>query len=180
MLRIAAPRYTQVPFPPYSFVPGRYPHPHNSPMGHRFHVAAIMDRPVELLPPALWRESTPYLVGCDLYNHAFWWEAHEAWEALWRLTDRSGSQGQFFKTLIQVAAAHLVLHMGNASAANALLARAERGVRRTRAALQTLPFMGLHLDEWMLAVRRYYDNFLQNKAMEQSHDASTYPFLRLI
>ncbi|MBN1512250.1 MAG: DUF309 domain-containing protein [Phycisphaerae bacterium] len=180
MLQIAAPRYTKVPFPPYSFVPGRDPHPHNNPAGHRFDAAALTGGPVELPSPARWRESTPYLLGCDLYNHAFWWEAHEAWETLWRLTDRSAAQGRFFKTLIQVAAAHLKLHMGNAPAANGLITRAQRNAQHTHAAASVLPYMGLHLDEWMLAVRRYYDNFLQNKGMELQHNPSTYPFLRLI
>lgn len=120
------------------------------------------------------------MLGCDLYNHAFWWEAHEVWEAVWRRTDRTGTLGRFFKTLIQVSAAHLILHMGNGPSADALLVRAERNADRVCSAIPALPYMGLHLDEWMLAVRRYYDNLLQNKVMELQHDASTYPFLRLI
>jgi len=41
----------------------------------------------------------------DLFNHAFWWEAHEAWEGLW--SHAEGTQRLFLQGLIQLAAALL-------------------------------------------------------------------------
>jgi predicted metal-dependent hydrolase len=41
----------------------------------------------------------------DLFNHAFWWEAHEAWEGLW--AGAEGTQRLFLQGLIQLAAALL-------------------------------------------------------------------------
>ncbi|MBL8859933.1 MAG: DUF309 domain-containing protein [Planctomycetes bacterium] len=43
-----------------------------------------------------------------MYNHGFAWEAHEAWEALWRAT-RDPDQKRFVQGLIQCAAAALKL-----------------------------------------------------------------------
>ena len=65
--------------------------------------------------PAEWAKSIDYLYGCDLYNHAYWWEAHEAWEGLWQLTDKTGIQGRFFQGLIQASACHLKRLVGHAN-----------------------------------------------------------------
>jgi uncharacterized protein len=41
--------------------------------------------------------------GIELFNHANYWEAHEAWERDW-MPDRKGPDSGFYKGLIQVAA----------------------------------------------------------------------------
>lgn len=46
-----------------------------------------------------------YLRGIDLFNHGFYWESHEAWEAVWISAGRRGSVADFLKALIKVAAA---------------------------------------------------------------------------
>lgn len=104
------PRYApQVPLPPYRYVPGRAPHPTSDPAGHSY------GRPVEVPPPldpARWRDSAAYLHGVDLYNAGFWWEAHEAWEGLWRLAGRSSETGRFLQGLIKAAAGLLKSEVG--------------------------------------------------------------------
>src|SRR4030095_3868699 len=81
-----APRYApQRPFPPYRFVPGLNPHPVSHPQGHSYRGRA-REEPPPRFAPERWRENVDFLHGCDLYNHAYWWEAHEAWEGLWHLT----------------------------------------------------------------------------------------------
>jgi hypothetical protein len=94
------PRLTDLPLPPYTFVPGQRPHPHSDPAGHRF-------RPPPATAPSAdtWRECQAYLYGIDLFNHGFYWEAHEAWEAVWNAVGRRGEVADFLKALIQLAVA---------------------------------------------------------------------------
>jgi hypothetical protein len=65
-----------------------------------------------------------YVHGVDLFNHDFWWEAHEAWEGLWSRAE--GSQRLFLQGLIQLAAALLKHHLRSAAGAESL-ARGARG-----------------------------------------------------
>jgi hypothetical protein len=43
------------------------------------------------------------LLGVDLFNHGYYWEAHEAWEAVWNAAGRRGPVASFLKGLIQLA-----------------------------------------------------------------------------
>jgi hypothetical protein len=56
--------------------------------------------------------------GMDLFARGFFWEAHEAWEGLWRDLGREGKSALLVKGLIKLAAAGVKLRQGN-----------ERGVR---------------------------------------------------
>jgi hypothetical protein len=90
------------PLPPYSYVTGLFPHPTGDPAGHSF------SRPPEhpAAPDASrWNECRPYLYGLDLFNHGYYWEAHEVWEGLWHACGRGGTTGTFLKGLIKLAAA---------------------------------------------------------------------------
>lgn len=90
------------PLPPYSYVPGQYPHPHSHPAGHSHGKKSTIPPCPD---PDHWEECRAYLVGLDLFNHGYYWEAHEAWESLWHACGRRGLAAQFFKGLIQLAAA---------------------------------------------------------------------------
>lgn len=114
----SCPRYSDRPFPSYRFVPGQSPHPRRDPRGHSFGQAE--PEPI-LLPPGEWRRSNEYLYGIDLYNHAYWWECHEVFERLWHEAGHETEQGNFFKAIIQLAAANLKLFAGNNKAAGNLL-----------------------------------------------------------
>jgi hypothetical protein len=89
------------PLPPYTFVPGHSPHPVSDPAGHSF--GQIHDSPTPL-DPAHWSGNRSYLRGLDLFNHGFYWEAHEAWESLWHAAGRAGTSAAFIKGLIKLAA----------------------------------------------------------------------------
>ena len=98
------------PLPPYAYVPGgSFPHPSRNPQGHGFRLP-----PAPALPPnpAHWRSCRPYLFGIDLFNHGFYWEAHEAWESLWHACGRSGILADFLKGLIKLAAAGVKVREG--------------------------------------------------------------------
>jgi uncharacterized protein len=90
------------PFPPYSYVTGRFPHPTRDPAGHSF---SAVPAPCPAPNPKQWRDCHPYLFGLDLFNFGYYWEAHEVWEGVWNACGRAGSTGDFIKGLIKLAAA---------------------------------------------------------------------------
>jgi predicted metal-dependent hydrolase len=95
--------------PPYAFVPGRgLPHPVRDPEGHLFGATPAVER----IDPARWRECRAYLWGVDLCNRGYYWEAHEAWEGVWRGHDRSETPALFLQGLIKLAAAGVKVREG--------------------------------------------------------------------
>lgn len=113
----APPRYSRSAFPDYRFIPGRSPHPTRDPAGHSYGKEATA---LPAFDPAAWRDCESYLYGVDLFNHGYWWEAHEAWEACWIAAGRTSPTGLFLQGLIQVAAACLKKHQGYDGAARRL------------------------------------------------------------
>jgi uncharacterized protein len=106
------------PFPPYAFVPGRFPHPVSDPAGHSFGQEPVPTP----LDPARWWTCRPYLFGLDLFNGGFFWEAHTQWECVWLTTrPRPGLRSPaptaqlsgFLKGLIRLAAAGVKIREGN-------------------------------------------------------------------
>ncbi|MEJ2760214.1 MAG: DUF309 domain-containing protein [Gammaproteobacteria bacterium] len=108
------PRYSRLAFPAYRFIPGRSPHPTRDPAGHSYGKEAAA---LPAFDPEAWRDCEPYLHGVDLFNHGYWWEAHEAWEACWIAAGKTSPTGLFLQGLIQVAAACLKKHQGYDDAA---------------------------------------------------------------
>lgn len=128
-------RLSSDPLPRYRFVPGRSPHPRRDRAGHSY------GRPeprAERAEAAAWRSSRLYLFGIDLYNLGYFWESHEAFEALWHAAGEASPEKRFFQAIIQVAASNLKYFMGADSAGRAL---AERALAK----LSDIPaaFMGL-------------------------------------
>ncbi len=125
------PRYCpELPLPPYSYVPGLSPHPTRDERGHSF---GRHEPPPAALDGESYRSSAAYLHGLDLFNHGFYWEAHEAWEALWHAAGRSGQAAEFLKGLIKLAAAGVKAREGRAAGVRQHASRAAelfRGVQR--------------------------------------------------
>ena len=98
------PRYSNRPFPAYRFVPGKTPHPTRDRDGHSYN-----EEPEQVVTfdAKEWNSCELYLYGIDLFNHGFWWEAHEAFEAVWVGAGRHTETGLFIQGLIQIAIAHL-------------------------------------------------------------------------
>ena len=88
--------------PPYSYVSGKFPHPIRDPRGHSYAEPAPQ---VSKFAPDEWRQCETYLWGIDLFNNGYYWEAHEAWEAVWHACGRRGAVADFCKMLIKFAAA---------------------------------------------------------------------------
>jgi hypothetical protein len=88
-------RYSSRPLPARRYLPGRGARPKGKPAA------------VSRLDPDRWPECEPYLHAIDLFNHRYWWECHEALEALWIAEGRRGEVARFLQGLIQVAAHNL-------------------------------------------------------------------------
>lgn len=162
------PRGTDVALPPYRHVPGLTPHPVKHPAGHLHGVPAPVGPTGCTSLPESWRDCTAYLYGADLFNHAYLWEAHEAWEAAWNAAGHETLPGLFLQGLVQVAAALLQHHRRILRGAAANLAKAERRLDEVQRAAPPGPYMGLDLAPWRAAVH----DFLHGP------DAP-YPFVRL-
>jgi len=101
-------RYTQRPFPPYRFVSGENPHPTEDPKGHSYCHSA---EDPGIVKPDKWQRHETYLFAVDLYNYAFWWESHEAFESLWKRLDKDELTSNFLQGLIKTSAAFLKWHL---------------------------------------------------------------------
>jgi uncharacterized protein len=131
------PRYwPQRSLPERAFIPGRGSKP------------ALDAQPATYLAAERWRENVAYLWGVDLYNHGFAWEAHEAWEGLWRAAKHDDTQATFLQGLIQCAAACVKTSMGDAQAAQRLLSRGLMRLSRVRARRGDR-YMGLELARYL-------------------------------
>jgi len=131
------------PLPAYAYVPGRHPHPTRDPAGHSHGApAARPDAPA----PESWHANRTYLYGIDLFNHGYYWEAHEAWEALWHACGRRGTAAELLKGLIALAAAGFKLREGLMRGVRRHGARAEQILGAVAAARDGGPrYLGLDL-----------------------------------
>lgn len=62
--------------------------------------------------PDDWPTCRPYLLGIDLFNHGYYWEAHESWETVWLAAGRRGQIADFLKGLIKLTAAFVKAREG--------------------------------------------------------------------
>ncbi len=111
-------RYTAADLPSYRYLPGEEPHPVLDPGGHSYGT----HEESEPLDAQQWSSCHTYLLAIDLFNHRYYWEAHEELERLWRRVGRRTESGIFLQGLIQVAAAMLKRRMGKRGAASRLAA----------------------------------------------------------
>jgi len=97
------------PLPPYAFIAGHSPHPRKAPEGHSY---GLPEPEAVPLTPSNWPTHEVYLRGIDLFNHGYYWEAHEQWEALWVAAGRVGQDAAMLKALIKLAAAGIKVRQG--------------------------------------------------------------------
>ncbi len=109
------------PLPPYAYRPGRHPHPLRDPGGHGLG-GVDANAPRDAEREALW--------GLDLFNHGYYWEAHEVWEGLWRTAPRGGPERALLQGLICLAGAGFRLRSGDAPANRRGAARLARRAAR--------------------------------------------------
>jgi len=179
-LNIQHRRYCTTPFPPYRYVPGQHPHPIAHPQGHSHRPRGAPHPAVIHVPPQRWAESEDYLYGCDLYNHAYWWEAHEAWEGLWQTCDKKATQGRFLQGLIQAAACHLKLHMRSDSGVERLRSSSLEYLYSAAREISGEPYMGLEPGRFISDLEAYWNACINSNGEILGHDAVRYPFVELL
>ncbi len=96
-----------------------------------------------------------YLKGIELFNNNKYWEAHEAWESVWRAA--KGDEKLFYQALIQAAAA--LLHYDRSNSQGAHLC-----IKNSLAKLEKLPtpFMSLELKAFVSELRIFLADVLEN------------------
>jgi hypothetical protein len=169
---VIPPRYCpDRPLPPYSYVPGLSPHPTSDPRGHSY-MPAGPPQPVIFLVDRL-GENAMFRFAIDLYNHGYYWEAHEAWESLWHAAGRRGEAADFLKGLIKLAAAGVKLREGRPLGVMRHARRAGelfRSVAASGSAEKAADF-GLPLDE-LIAAANSLAELAPSQQSDQSPDAS--------
>lgn len=141
------PRLSSRSFPPYRYVHGLNAHPTLSKDGHSYGALEIDARhEVPLLLGGRWTECAQYRYGIDLYNFAYWWEAHETWESVWIHADPEGPLKRLLQCLIQVSAAHFQRHAGIAGGVTRLLERADK--HRQAMGSESPLQVGFNIDNW--------------------------------
>lgn len=115
--------WPDAPFPSYAYVPGRTPHPQRDTGGH-----GVQLDPADIVPvnPAEWRTCAAFCYGVDLFNAGYPWEAHEAWEDLWRGYPDGAIAAAMLAGLIKLAAAGVKARVGNATGVARTLAKGDR------------------------------------------------------
>lgn len=124
------PRYSSRSLPPYPFVPGETPRPSRDSGGDPRDETPRGGASWRLEE---WRELEPWLWAIDLFNHGYWWECHEALEALWLAAGRTTRHARFVQSLVHLSAACLNDRRGHVEASRRQAARAVRGLRASRA-----------------------------------------------
>ena len=119
-------------FPPYSFVPGHWPHPTRDPEGHSYGIEPDVGAALDLED---WQRCDAYLRGVDLFNAGYYWEAHEVWEEIWKALGREGVTAELLQALIKLTAVGVKIRQGYGGAALSLLQQA------------TTHFRHVHTDE---------------------------------
>ena len=104
------------PLPPYTHIPGVTPHPLRDPAGHSYRGDAAPDTSLSPQAPLTWANllaHPEFQWAVRLFNAGYYWESHEAWEALWHAASRTGGLADFLKGLIKLAAAGVKLREHN-------------------------------------------------------------------
>lgn len=99
-------RYTEIPFPKTPYIPGK---------GVRFSVEPLF-APYDVgeLSSDGAAHNVVFLYGVDLFNSGYYWEAHEAWEAVWH-KEGNLSVKRTIQGLIQITAGFVKAHQENQS-----------------------------------------------------------------
>ena len=135
--------------PAYRFVPGLHPHPTRSHEGHSY--GRLVPDAHPPWAPEQWPALQPYLRGVDLFNRWYFWEAHEAWEPLWRAHPPDSESARFIQGLIGVAAALLKLHVREVTAAQKLW----QGAADRLSVFRGTVWMGLDVGRLLDDLERY-------------------------
>lgn len=170
-------RYSELPFPPYRYIVGASPHPTEDPQGHSF---GKEEKEPGNLTRDTWHNNETYLYGVDLYNYAYWWEAHEAFESLWKKKLDDELMRHFLQGLIKMAAAFLKWYLKQQRGLDYLYDGALKHFNTVREYDST--YMGLDLDGYFNKVHHHFVNVVHRDHHRLSRwpdPLKNYPFIIL-
>ena len=167
------PRYSKEALPPYRFIPGLSPHPRRDVDGHSYNQTE--EKPA-FINPQDWQLNHHYLLGVDLYNQAYWWESHEAWETIWHTTDKNSEYGQYLQGLIQISAAFIKWFLRQQDGLEKLFGI---GFSRLQSVEKTQAiYMGHDLTAFLEKIKKHFEPVLQDKNYWPD-PLTDYPFIVL-
>lgn len=167
-------RYSSFDFPDYRYIPGINHHPVRHPQGHSYN---RIEEKLGFIEPKDWQKNSQFLYGVDLYNYAFWWESHEAWEGLWHLTQKDDVYGQFLQGLIQVSAAFIKWYLNHFDGMTRLYNIA---LGRLEFVASSHPqFMGIDLLQYISSLKQHFSSVLK-PPQEWPDPLLNYPFITLV
>ncbi len=173
----------QNPFPPYRHIPGVTPHPIRDPLGHSYGVEENLDD--ASLSAEMWRQNKAYLYGVDLYNFAYWWEAHEAWEGLWHQAE--DTYRLFLQGLIQVSASLIKYHMRMLRPLRTLSTAGRDKLRQVVVECDEAEgnymgqsYMGMNLPAFLATADAFFEPFFSDAVTEETYQqVAVKPLIRL-
>ena len=141
-----------VELPPYTYIPGtETPHPIRHPQGHSYGRKGRVPKP---LTAENWAENRSYLLALDLFNMGYYWEAHDEWDRLWRVSGPDTIVGRFLKGLIKLSAAGMKVRENSIHGVRRHAASAGEVFADVAAEVGTERFCGLKLTQLQFAADR--------------------------
>lgn len=155
------------PFPSYRHLPGVTPHPLRDPLGHSF---GLEEESLDIhLSPEMWRQNKTYLYGVDLFNFAYWWEAHEAWEGLWHQAE--DTYRLFLQGLIQISASLIKYHMRMLRPLRTLSTAGRDKLKQVsvECRVKVNDYMGIDLTAFLYTLDTFYSPFFLATVTEETY-----------
>ena len=154
-------------FPLYRHIPGQTPHPLRDPNGHSYG----LDENVKdaILSTDMWSENNTYLYGVDLFNFAYWWEAHEAWEGLWHQAE--DTYRLFLQGLIQISASLIKYHMRMLRPLRTLSIAGRDKLKKVLIDCDEseVIYMGINLTEFLDLLDTFFSPFFSDFVSEETY-----------
>ena len=138
--------------PSYTFIPGsETPHPVRHPEGHSHGRKGRTPNP---LSADNWAENRSFLLAMDYFNHGYYWEAHDEWDRLWRVSGPDSTVGRFLKGLIKLSSAGIKVRENSIHGVRRHAASAGEVFADVAADATEERFCGLKLTELQFAADR--------------------------
>lgn len=94
--------------------------------------AVLPDDPQVPTSPTDWHGDPAWRLGVHLFHHGYFWEAHEAWERLWRRCAPGSEERELLHVLLHYSASALHYRCGRFHAARDVALRAAERLRKLR------------------------------------------------
>ena len=151
---------------------GESPHPTADREGHSFG----KEESPQVLTLDNWDKNEDYLYAVDLYNYAYWWEAHEVFEGLWGNFPTGSPESKLLQGIIKISAGFYKWHLNNARGVSYHYAGGTKHLKQVMDYSAT--YMGIDLKEYLQRLAKHFEVVLT--APETWPDPLiNYPFINL-